>query len=185
MPRNVEIKARLTDPAKTRAIASRLSAAEPEHIHQHDVFFKSRRGRLKLRMFADGTGELILYHRPDTPSAKLSDYQIARTPDAGTLLDILKQTAAVVGEVRKNRLLFLIGQTRVHIDQVEGLGDFLEFEVVLGPGQDQAEGTRIANQLLEAFEIDAAQLVAAAYVDLIAGAPGIPGRAEVAVGRGD
>jgi predicted adenylyl cyclase CyaB len=178
MPRNVEIKARLTDPAQTRAIASDLSAAEPEHIQQHDIFFKSQRGRLKLRMFPDGTGELIQYHRPDTTSAKLSDYRIVRTPDAETLLDILKQTAAVVGEVRKHRLLYLIGQTRVHIDQVEGLGDFLEFEVVLRPDQDQEEGTRIANRLLEAFEIDGTQLVGAAYVDLIAGA-------QVAVKRGD
>ena len=178
MPKNVEIKARVTNPAKARAVASGLSATGPEHIHQHDIFFKSLRGRLKLRMFPDGTGELIQYHRPDTTSAKLSDYRIVRTPDAGTLLDILKETAAVVGEVRKHRLLYLVGQTRVHIDQVEGLGDFLEFEVVLRPDQVEEEGTRIANQLLEAFEIDGTQLVGAAYVDLIAGA-------QEAVERGD
>jgi predicted adenylyl cyclase CyaB len=178
MPRNVEIKARLTDRSKACAIASGLSGAEPEHIRQHDIFFKSQRGRLKLRKFPDGTGELIQYDRPDTPSVKLSDYRIVRTPDAETLLDILRQTVASVGEVRKNRLVYLVGQTRVHIDQVDGLGDFVEFEVVLRPDQDQEEGMRIANRLLEAFEIDGTQLVGAAYVDLIAGV-------QVAVERGD
>ena len=167
MPRNVEIKAWLTDRSKACAIALDLSGAEPENIQQHDVFFKSQKGRLKLRMFPDGSGELIRYDRPDTPGAKLSDYQIARTPDAETLLDILRQTVAVVGEVRKHRLLYLIGQTRVHIDRVDGLGDFVEFEVVLGPHQDQEEGIRIADKLLEAFEIDRAQLAGGAYVDLI------------------
>ena len=178
MPRNVEIKAWLTDRAKACAIASDLSGAEPEHIHQHDIFFRSPKGRLKLRLFPDGSGELIQYDRPDTPSVKLSDYRIARTPDAEAMLDMLRQIVAVVGEVRKHRLLYQIGQTRIHIDRVEGLGDFVELEVVLSPHQDVDEGTRIADHLLEAFEIDRAQLVGGAYVDLIAAT-------HVAVEQGD
>lgn len=168
MPRNIEIKARLTEPSKARAIASRLSGVEPEHIQQHDVFFQSQAGRLKLRMFPDGSGELIQYDRPDTPSIRLSDYRIARTPDAAALLDILSRATAVVGEVRKHRLLYRVGQTRVHIDQVEGLGDFVELEVVLRPDQERAEGTRIADQLLDALEIDRTRLLGGAYVDLLA-----------------
>ncbi len=167
MPRNVEIKARLADRSSACAIAAGLSGTGPELIEQRDVFFGTRHGRLKLRLFPDGSGELIQYHRPDTASIKLSDYRIARTPDANTLLEILRQTVTVVGEVRKRRLLYLIGQTRVHIDDVAGLGDFVEFEVVLRPGQDEAEGNRIAGQLLETFGIDRAQLIGRAYVDLI------------------
>ena len=61
----------------------------------------------------------------------------------------------------------LISQTRVHIDCVEGLGDFLEFEVVLRPGQSEAEGSLIADDLLKQFEIDRSALIGQAYVDLL------------------
>jgi predicted adenylyl cyclase CyaB len=176
MPRNVELKAWLTDRSKACAIASGLSGAEPQDIHQHDIFFKSRTGRVKLRMFPDGSGELIQYDRPDTPSVRLSDYRIARTPDAQTLFDILTQTATVVGEVRKQRLVYLIGQTRVHIDCVDGLGDFVEFEVVLRPDQDLEDGIRIAEHLRQAFEIDRTRIVGGAYVDLIAATRVAPDR---------
>ena len=170
MPRNVEIKVRLNEPSKAHAIAARLSGAQPEQIAQRDVFFTTAHGRLKLRIFADRQAELIQYHRPSTQGIRLSEYRIARTPDAPILLEILTRALGVAGEVRKIRSLYRIGQTRVHIDCVEGLGDFLEFEVVLAPNQSEAEGTRVAEELLKQFEIDRAALIGEAYVDLLLGA---------------
>jgi predicted adenylyl cyclase CyaB len=70
--------------------------------------------------------------------------------------------------VRKVRTLYLIGQTRVHLDQVSGLGDFLELEVVLSAGQSEAEGKAIAERLLSNFAIDRQDLIGEAYVDLLA-----------------
>jgi predicted adenylyl cyclase CyaB len=65
------------------------------------------------------------------------------------------------------RTLYRVGQTRVHIDEVEGLGEFLELEVVLKPGQSEQEGKSIVAMLLTDFGIDKQQIVAEAYVDLI------------------
>ena len=169
MPKNVEIKARLRNPDRARQIARRLSGHDPEAIDQHDVFFASRTGRLKLRIFPDRTGELIEYHRPDTVAIRTSSYRLAKTSDALALRDILTNMGATVtGEVRKRRLLYMIGQTRVHVDRVEDLGDFLELEVVLRDDQPESDGSTIARELMDTFAVQHDDLVTVAYVDLIA-----------------
>src|SRR5215470_6543820 len=116
MPLNIEIKAVLENPAAARIIASRLSRSGPEIIHQTDVFFRCSGARLKLRILAPDRGELIWYRRPDEAAARPSTYQIARTSDPEALLEILKKTMETVGVVKKTRELYLLGQTRVHID---------------------------------------------------------------------
>ena len=167
MARNVEIKAILKDRAAVLAAVANKSDGPPETIVQHDFFFRCSEGRLKLRIFESGRGELIRYEREDVAAARSSQYQIARTSDPEVLLDILTQTLGRVGEVRKTRILYLIGQTRVHVDQVEALGDFLELEVVLRPDQSEDEGQQIAEKLLTELGIEKNQLVAEAYVDLL------------------
>lgn len=168
MPSNIEIKAIVTNRAAAEATAARLSDAGPETIHQEDFFFSSDEARLKLRLLAPDRGELIRYERADVADARRSRYLIARTPDPQILLDILTATLGRTGVVKKTRTLYLVGQTRIHIDQVEGLGDFLELEVVLRPGQSDVEGKSIAAALLSHFGIDKRQLIREAYVDLLA-----------------
>ena len=168
MPTNIEIKAALTNRRATEAIAARLCDSGPEIIHQEDVFFACERGRLKLRIFAPDRGELIRYERADAAEVRESRYSIARTPDPLTLLEILAVALGKTGVVKKTRTLYTVGQTRVHLDSVEGLGDFLELEVVLRPGQSQNEGKKIADRLLREFGIEENQLLAEAYVDLLA-----------------
>ena len=167
MRRNVEIKAALPNRDAVLAVVKEKSDTGPETIVQHDVFFRAREGRLKLRIFDAGRGELIRYEREDVAGPRYSEYQIARTSDPEVLLDILTCTLGRIGEVRKTRTLYQIGQTRVHIDQVEGLGDFLELEVVLRPEQTEAEGQRIAQSLLRQLGIEKPQFIAEAYVDLL------------------
>ncbi len=125
--------------------AARLADSGPEIIHQEDVFFRCEGARLKLRIFDPEHGELILYERPNQSGAKLSRYSIARTSTPRVLLDILSRTLGRLGTVKKIRTLYLAGQTRIHIDQVEGLGDFLELEAVLRDGQSEDEGRQIAS----------------------------------------
>jgi predicted adenylyl cyclase CyaB len=168
MPSNIEIKAVLKDRAAVEKIAAGLSDAPPETLHQEDVFFRCDGARLKLRIFASGQGELIRYERANVPKARRSRYLIARTPDPQALLEILTQTMGRSGMVRKTRTLYRIGQTRVHLDNVQGLGDFLELEVVLRPEQSDAAGRRVAADLLSKFGIEQQHLVAEAYVDLLA-----------------
>ena len=168
MPSNVEIKAILENRMAAEVIASRLSDRVPEIIRQEDTFFRSKDARLKLRILGRQRGELIRYERPDVAGIRCSQYSIARTSDPEALRDILGRTLGILGVVRKTRTLYKVGQTRIHIDRVEGLGNFLELEVVLRPGQSEVEGKTIAQGLLGNFGIEEHQLVGAAYIDLLA-----------------
>ena len=167
MPRNIEIKARV---ARIEALLPRARALAdhgPEVIAQDDTFFACAHGRLKLRVFADGRGELIAYERADAEGPKTSDYAITPVADPDALRATLARALGLAGRVIKQRTLFLVGRTRVHLDRVEGLGDFIELEVVLRDGERAAQGEAEAHALLERLQIDAAQLVAGAYVDLL------------------
>uniref|UniRef100_M4A7Q5 Si:ch211-156b7.4 n=1 Tax=Xiphophorus maculatus TaxID=8083 RepID=M4A7Q5_XIPMA len=153
---NVEIKAKVSDPEEFAKMAAQLSQSEGTIIHQHDTFFNCSRGRLKLRDLMNGSGQLIFYERPDTDGPKLSRYSISPTSDPPSLKVVLSEALEVKGEVRKERRLFLIGQTRVHLDTVEGLGHFMELEV-----RQQVNG------LMEQLGVSADHLVTGAYIDLI------------------
>jgi predicted adenylyl cyclase CyaB len=167
MGTNIEIKARLRDPDRTARLVEELASLPPEIIEQEDTFFHTPAGRLKLRVLGADRGELIHYDRPDSEGPKSSKYEIFRTADPQRLHDVLAQALGIRGVVRKTRRLFLVGQTRIHLDAVEGLGDFLELEVVLGEGQDPVEGMRIAEDLMKQLGIEKGDLVKRAYIDLV------------------
>uniref|UniRef100_A0A3B3VK15 Si:ch211-156b7.4 n=1 Tax=Poecilia latipinna TaxID=48699 RepID=A0A3B3VK15_9TELE len=167
MPSNVEIKAKVSDPEEFAKMAVQLSQSEGTIIRQHDTFFNCSRGRLKLRDFMNGSGQLIFYERPDTDGPKLSRYSISPTSDPPGLKVVLSDALGVKGEVRKERRLFLIGQTRVHLDTVEGLGHFMELEVVMRPQQSVDEGQQVAVELMEQLGVSEDHLVTGAYMDLI------------------
>jgi len=165
--RNVEIKARVADPAALRARVAARAAAPPRLIGQTDTFFAVAHGRLKLRRFDDGTGELIFYERDDTPGPKTSTYSKAACPDASALEGVLSRALGVRGIVAKRRELFMIGRARIHLDDVRGLGHFMEIEVVLADGEPAAAGEREAHALLADLDVPAAALLAPAYIDLL------------------
>jgi len=165
--KNVEIKARIRD---LDDFASRLKTLKPEKpqvLVQEDVFFRIARGRLKLRVLGPRSGELIYYERPDAAGPKASEYEIARTSEPGKLRAVLTAALGVRGIVKKVRLVALAGQTRIHLDEVGGLGLFMELEVVLRPGQNISEGTAIARDLTKKLGIRKSDLVSGAYLDLL------------------
>jgi predicted adenylyl cyclase CyaB len=168
MPSNVEIKARVIDLEQFRVIAKSLADTSSTILNQEDIFFVVPHARLKLRILAADRGELILYHRPNMAGPKTSTYRIAPTSDPIALKEILSAVLPVLGVIKKRRELYLVGQTRVHLDQVEGLGDFVELEVVLHEGQSADEGTAIARDLMNRLQIADEQLVDKAYIDLLA-----------------
>ena len=172
MARNVEIKARLSDPVATAARAAAIADSGPELILQDDTFYACAHGRLKLRRYADGHGELIAYVRPDTCATRTSDYRIVPVVDPDALHDALERALGLHGRVVKARTLYLAGRTRIHLDRVDGLGDFLELEVVLRDGEDERDGMAEAQRLLDALQVDVRGLVGPAYVDLLREAAG-------------
>ncbi len=168
MPRNVEIKARVRDVADLRARVEQLSDDTPgEILNQEDTFYGTSHGRLKLRVLAPDRCELIYYERPDEFSAKTSTYEIVRSGNPEAFARILKSVLPLRGIVTKRRRLYHIGQTRVHLDTVDGLGEFIELEVILATHQSADEGQRIAQGLMAQLQIPREDLVANAYMDLL------------------
>jgi len=166
MNRNVEIKARIHDLDRMKSLVEPIADSQCQVLIQEDVFFECKTGRLKLRVFPDGRGELISYQRPDTEGPKQSNYVISNTPEPDTLRQALASALGVLGVVRKTRLLYMVGQTRVHLDTVEGLGTFLELEVVLRPDQTEEDGRAIADELTNRLGVQREDLVSGAYIDL-------------------
>lgn len=168
MARNVEIKARVGDPAQLLARVRAIAERGPVEIRQDDTFYPCASGRLKLRVLADDEGQLIHYHRPDALDPKESRYTIVATAAPHALRETLAQALGTRGRVRKKRMLFLVGPTRIHLDDVEGLGHFMELEVVLAENQTTAEGIAITRGLMRELGIGDDQLVDRAYIDLLA-----------------
>ncbi|XP_044139342.1 uncharacterized protein LOC122929736 isoform X2 [Bufo gargarizans] len=167
MPRNVEVKARIHDWERVLQVCQQLSGSNGEKILQRDVFFNTTKGRLKLRDFQDGNGQLIYYERPDQLGPKLSNYSISNTADPPGLETVLAQALGVRGKVVKERFLFMVGQTRIHLDRVKDLGDFLELEVILTESQTAQDGDLIAKELMNSLKISQDDLLTGAYMDLL------------------
>jgi predicted adenylyl cyclase CyaB len=167
MARNVEIKARLPKRVACIQRAEGLSGKPAEVIQQEDVFFSCPSGRLKLRVFSPVSGELIFYQRADAIGPKTSHYSITRTHEPLQLRRVMEQAFGVLATIKKTRLLFLAGRTRIHIDSVEGLGDFIELEVVLNDEEDESIGIEEAVSFMKRLQIDESDLVEGAYVDLM------------------
>jgi predicted adenylyl cyclase CyaB len=167
MPTNIEIKARVDDEEALERRIRRLSDTGVVVLEQEDTFFHTPGRRLKLRTFADGTGELISYQRDDALEPKRSDYLIARVEAPRVLGAVLESALGVRGTVRKTRSLSMVGTTRIHLDRVEGLGVFIELEVVLQAGETEEDGRATAAAIMEKLQIPRDRLVAGAYVDLL------------------
>ncbi len=172
MSRNIEIKARIDSVTSLLPMALKVAGASTfETIEQDDSFFEVPHGRLKLRRFADGSAELIQYERADTRGAKASDYVRAAVSDPNALFDALARALGVRGRVRKRRWVVLAptsaGLTRIHLDRVDGLGDFMELEVVLDPGRTDDDGACAAEALMQALGLLTAERLAGAYLDLL------------------
>jgi predicted adenylyl cyclase CyaB len=168
MKRNVEIKAKVADLATVRRMVEGLADSGPMELEQEDTFFVCPRGRLKLRRFVGcPQAELIYYERPENSGPKESRYIVHPTADPEGLREVLAAAFDIRGVVRKRRAVYLVGQTRVHLDRVEGLGEFVELEVVLRPEQNSSEGITIAHELMAKIGISPNQLVDRAYIDLL------------------
>ena len=167
MARNIEIKARVADMGALAARVAAIADSGPQEIAQDDTFFRCDDGRLKLRTYADGTGHLIFYRRPDEDGPKVSSYVLSPTASPNTLREALTLANGQEGRVVKHRTLFLVGRTRVHLDRVQGLGDYMELEVVLTEDETPEAGLREARALMALLQIPADCLVAGAYHDLL------------------
>jgi len=163
MARNIEIKARLADLSAARAVAVGLGARAYVVEEQVDSYYALESGRrVKVRRINGGRSELIDYQRPEATGVRASDYTITPLPD---------RDAAPAGEplvvVRKRREVLLIDNVRVHLDQVDELGTFLELEAVVDAAHDDRACRAQVDRIMEALGLREADLIRASYAELL------------------
>ncbi|HLJ03269.1 MAG TPA: cytidine deaminase [Solirubrobacteraceae bacterium] len=166
---NIELKARDPDPETTAKRCLALGAEPHGELLQRDTYFQTRNGRLKLREHTDGPSELIAYRRVNGESS----YTRAPVPDPEKVREALDTALRTTVVVSKRRQLFMWDNVRIHLDEVEDLGTFLEFEALVGPGLNTPEQAqkKIA-ELRAALAIDDGALLADSYSDLLMDQPG-------------
>jgi predicted adenylyl cyclase CyaB len=162
---NIEIKARCADPDAVRRRLTRLGIPLARRMRQVDTYFLVPHGRLKLREIDGGEAQLIQYHRPDATDPRASDYVIAPVQDPAALTEALARALGVRAVVDKQRELYLWRHTRIHLDEVAGLGSFLELETVV-TDQTQGEAEQECQEVQAALEIQGEDLIGSSYVDL-------------------
>ena len=169
---NIEIKLRITDPEQARQAIERLADGPAQVLEQRDTYFNAADDAyLKLReeIGADGDGRasLIAYRRTRHAEPRPSNIRLTRIDNGPELAETLTHALGVLVIVEKTRHLFFRGQTRIHLDKVARLGAFVELEVVLEPAQNDADGLRIANELLERLDLTDAENQTDSYRDLL------------------
>jgi predicted adenylyl cyclase CyaB len=163
--RNIESKFRCIDHEGVVARALEAGAVDEGFLHQHDQFYTVSRGRLKLRTIDGQRSELIAYEREDSAEARASDYGRYATSDPSALADVLERVLLRAGAVEKTRHLLLLRNTRIHLDDVVGLGRFVELETVIGT-QSEAEAEAEHREVVRVLGLGGAERIAVAYVDL-------------------
>jgi homotetrameric cytidine deaminase len=170
--RNVELKARDPDPARSLERALALGAEDQGEIRQRDTYFARARGRLKLREQEPGEAELIAYSRADEPDARTSSYRRVPVAEASAVREALDEAYGTLVTVTKRRRLLLWERVRIHLDEVEGLGSYLELEAVASPDSEDLGGEHEkVERLRTELDIEDANLIATSYSDLLLSAP--------------
>src|SRR5204862_259632 len=134
---------------------------------QIDTYFHVPHGRLKLREIEGKGAELIWYDRPNAVAFRGSDYYLIPTADPQAMRQALGAALGVRGEVRKKRTLLIWHNVRIHLDHVENLGSFIEFEAVISDDADEAVSHDRLATLSVALGIVPADRVAVSYSDLL------------------
>lgn len=177
--RNVELKATDPDPELSLATCRSLGAHDRGVIAQRDTYFDVPNGGLKLREETPGSPHLIQFMRANRPQQRQSSYRIVEVEDGATLRAALAESLGTRGVVVKRRRLFLWNDVRIHLDEVEGLGSFVELEAVAPPESDLTREHRLVVELRDALLIDDDRLCAEGYADRLLrdagrGAAGVP-----------
>jgi predicted adenylyl cyclase CyaB len=166
LSRNIELKARCPDLAAASAALASLSVHDVGVQQQIDTYFASHHGRLKLREIVGVRAELIWYQRSDEARSRQSDYYVVPVPDPQKLKAALTAALGVRQQVRKRRHVLLWHNVRIHLDDVEGLGTFVEFEAVMSAEDDEVTGHARLAELCQLMAISPGDRLASSYVDL-------------------
>lgn len=165
MPVNLELKAKIASTTSVSQIAEDIGATYITTMLQEDTYFHSTKGRLKLRVINEDKAELIFYDRDEKTNYRLSEYQIYPIEEKDLMKKILQLAYGIRLDVKKKRQLFIYKNCRIHIDSVDGLGDFLEFEVLLNNSDEN--GKELMKFLYDKFSGEFLSILQDSYSDLL------------------
>ncbi|MGQ2985468.1 class IV adenylate cyclase [Flavobacterium sp.] len=166
MAQNIEIKARLEAPLIAENLIRTISNKKPTTLNQIDVFYRVPFGRLKSRNINNTENELIFYFRPNKVGPKSSYYLRLKPLFPSITKRMLSKVLGVKGIVEKQRTLYMLDNTRIHIDKVKELGTFIEFEYVVNPQKNASIGRDKVQELLDKLQISTDSLCANSYLEM-------------------
>ncbi|MDZ7344907.1 MAG: class IV adenylate cyclase [candidate division KSB1 bacterium] len=177
---NIEFKAWLRHPEIVQRILAQYALAPAATLQQTDTYFHVQSGRLKLREIEGETAQLIFYRRADQAGIKRSDYSMAPIASPAALREVLAAAFGIQVVVKKRRALYLLPRqpiahpnvkpenfARLHLDTVDGLGQFLEIEIVVAPEEPLPNAQAEAERLARAFQIQPEDFIAGSYADIL------------------
>jgi|WetSurMetagenome_2_1015567.scaffolds.fasta_scaffold114318_2 adenylate cyclase class IV len=165
MPQNLELKARISSISDAIHTARSLRMRFKGILRQRDIYYCVPHGRLKLRVINTHKAEMIYYDRSNKKGRRYSNYYILPIYNPKLANELYTAALSQKVVVDKRRLLFLYKNARIHIDNVHGLGAFIEFEVLVKYGKSQAQ--LLMKLLSEHFKIKRLATIAASYSDLL------------------
>ena len=164
MKKNLEIKYKFGNLKEISYVTGILKNYSHTTEIQTDIYYKTNKGRLKLRIINDTEGSLILYNRAEKKNKRISKYTISKTKDYRELDFILRKQFGLLVTVSKKREVYVYNNVRVHIDTVKGLGKFLEIEIIYD------EISKAKNQmklLISGLKLDENKFIKVSYSDLL------------------
>lgn len=164
--RNLEAKFKLDDLERARKQAEAITYQFKAMLVQRDTFFRVTEGKLKLREEESGAW-MIFYGREDSRDLKLSSYEIVSVAEPAKTREMLTQALGAIATVKKTRILMMRDHVRLHLDRVNGLGEFGEIEAVLGEHGDPERSRPAVDELLRVLNINRDNLIAESYFEML------------------
>ncbi len=173
---NIEIKIELRDLPLARTLLARLGAVKVERLTQTDTYYRLADGRLKKREMTGegalkaGATEWIFYHRDNQARPRSSQFRLYSENEARAFFGPVEPPVWLV--VKKIREVYMAGPghaVRVHLDEVEGLGRFLEFEALVTPHLSEEAAHAAVDDLRRALAPVLGEPLAVSYSDMLGG----------------
>ena len=165
MPTNLEFKASVFSLDGVKNIAIDINATHLTTLYQTDTYFNTNKGRLKLRENNENEAQLIYYEREENSSPRWSNYKIYNVQDFPLLKKLLMKAYGVKGVVKKERDVFVFKNARIHVDKVENIGDFVEFEVI--HDSEVTKSSELLEFLKSSFKAEIKRVFLESYSDIL------------------
>ena len=137
MPQNLEVKIKYDSFDGIKKILKEIGAEFTANLNQKDIYYKNSGGLLKLRI-ENGAESLIHYSRKENSPNRWSNYSLLKFKD-GNAEKFFRKIFEIETVVGKKRLLYMYNNTRIHLDKIKHLGNFLELETLVLNGQADAK----------------------------------------------